>query len=55
VSIVIASAEAHFRLIEKRHRIRLPREIIVGFELPKVSTELASLDPGANSIEGRRE
>jgi ATP-dependent RNA helicase RhlE len=32
VSFVTSSAEAHFRLIEKRHRIRLPREIIVGFE-----------------------
>jgi superfamily II DNA/RNA helicase len=36
VSFVTASAEAHFRLIEKRHGIRLPREIIAGFELAKV-------------------
>jgi superfamily II DNA/RNA helicase len=32
VSFVSAGAEAHFRLIEKRHRIRLPREVIPGFE-----------------------
>jgi ATP-dependent RNA helicase RhlE len=32
VSFVSAGTEAHFRLIEKRHRIRLPREIIPGFE-----------------------
>jgi superfamily II DNA/RNA helicase len=32
VSFVSAGTEAHFRLIEKRHRIRLPREVIPGFE-----------------------
>jgi ATP-dependent RNA helicase RhlE len=32
VSFVIPSAEAHFRLIEKRNHIRLPREIVAGFE-----------------------
>jgi ATP-dependent RNA helicase RhlE len=32
VSFVTASVEAHFRLIEKRHGIRLPREVIPGFE-----------------------
>jgi len=35
VSFVTASAEAHFRLIEKRHGIRLPRETITGFEPAK--------------------
>ena len=37
VSFVTASVEAHFRLIEKRHDIRLPREIIAGFELVTAS------------------
>ena len=37
VSFVTTDTEAHFRLIEKRHGIRLPREIISGFE-PVVST-----------------
>lgn len=32
VSFVSESTEGHFRLIEKRHRIRLPRETIAGFE-----------------------
>jgi ATP-dependent RNA helicase RhlE len=32
VSFVPASAEAHFRLIEKRQRMRLARELIAGFE-----------------------
>lgn len=32
VSFITADAEAHFRLIEKRHQLRLPREVITGFE-----------------------
>jgi superfamily II DNA/RNA helicase len=32
VSFVSASTEAHFRLIEKRHRLTLTREIVAGFE-----------------------
>jgi ATP-dependent RNA helicase RhlE len=39
VSFVIATAEAHFRLIEKRHGIRLPRELVAGFEPVKAATE----------------
>jgi len=48
VSFVTTSAEAHFRLIEKRHGIRLPREIIAGYEpveaaaVPKTSTNVWS-------------
>ena len=47
VSFVTPSAEAHFRLIEKRHRIRLPREIIAGFELAvaKIHEKPSCLDP----------
>jgi ATP-dependent RNA helicase RhlE len=54
VSFVTASAEAHFRLIEKRHGIRLTREIIAGFEVAKVSADLESVDTSTNGIEGRR-
>jgi ATP-dependent RNA helicase RhlE len=54
VSFVITSAEAHFRLIEKRHGIHLLREIIVGFELAKPSTDFASVNTSTNGIEGRR-
>jgi superfamily II DNA/RNA helicase len=32
VSFITADAAAHFRLIEKRHKISLPREVLVGFE-----------------------
>jgi len=54
VSFVTSSAEAHFRLIEKRHGIRLLREIIVGFEPAKVSADFPSFDISTNGIEGRR-
>ena len=32
VSFLTADAEAHFRRIERRHRLSLPREVIAGFE-----------------------
>ena len=32
VSFVTPDNEAHFRLIEKRNRMHLPREIVAGFE-----------------------
>jgi superfamily II DNA/RNA helicase len=32
VSLVTAESQAHFRLIEKRHQLSVPRERIVGFE-----------------------
>jgi superfamily II DNA/RNA helicase len=44
VSFVTSSAEAHFRLIEKRHGMRLPREIIAGFEPVE-----AAASPGTSS------
>jgi ATP-dependent RNA helicase RhlE len=47
VSFVTASAEAHFRLIEKRHGIRLPREIITGFEPLNTPADLAPMDISA--------
>jgi ATP-dependent RNA helicase RhlE len=48
VSFVSAGTEAHFRLIEKRHSMRLPRETITGFE----STETASAVASATSDTG---
>jgi ATP-dependent RNA helicase RhlE len=41
VSFVTTSVEAHFRLIEKRHGIRLLREVIAGFE----PVEAAAVSP----------
>jgi len=43
VSFVSAASEAHFRLIEKRNAVDLPREIIAGFE----PTATAAPDAGA--------
>ncbi len=56
VSFICADApgsEAHFRLIEKRHGQRVPRELIVGFEPAAVSTP-AVLADGTGGIKGRR-
>jgi superfamily II DNA/RNA helicase len=51
VSFVTASTEAHFRLIERRHHLALPRERIAGLE----PTELAppALDPHGG-VKGKR-
>ena len=50
ISFVSAETHAHFRLIEKRHRLSLPREQIKGFE--PVETEIPP--PSAGGIKGRR-
>jgi len=50
ISFVSASTHAHFRLIEKRHRLNLPREQVEGFE--PVETEVPA--PSNGGIKGRR-
>jgi superfamily II DNA/RNA helicase len=50
ISFVSASTHAHFRLIEKRHRLNLPREQVEGFE--PVETEVPA--PSTGGIKGRR-
>ncbi|MEQ1579845.1 MAG: DEAD/DEAH box helicase [Steroidobacteraceae bacterium] len=55
ISFVSADTESHFRLIEKRHGMRLPRETIPGFE----PTAEPSLGPAATGdanggIKGKR-
>jgi ATP-dependent RNA helicase RhlE len=52
VSFVTASTEAHFRLIEKRHRMMLNREIIEGFE--PVETEAPVTSAPTGGIKGKR-
>jgi ATP-dependent RNA helicase RhlE len=55
VSFVVANSEAHFRLIEKRHRLELARETIAGFE--PVETAAPAEAPAAAStggIKGKR-
>jgi len=51
VSLVSAETEAHFRLIEKRQHLRLPREKIPGFEPTEVAPPA---QPGAGGIKGKR-
>ncbi len=51
VSFISADTHAHFRLIEKRHRLALVREQIAGFE-PEPSAVPAA--PATGGIKGRR-
>jgi hypothetical protein len=51
VSFVSAATHAHFRLIEKRNRLSMPREIIAGFE--PVETEPPP-PPSGGGIKGKR-
>ncbi|MBK6461451.1 MAG: DEAD/DEAH box helicase [Myxococcales bacterium] len=51
VSFVTADSEAHFRLIEKRHRLALPRESLAGFEAVEIATPV--LDPHGG-VKGKR-
>ncbi len=54
VSFVTADGDAHFALIERRHRLSIPREQVPGFERSEIAT-LATpvLDPHGG-IKGRR-
>ncbi|MDE2402550.1 MAG: DEAD/DEAH box helicase [Burkholderiales bacterium] len=56
ISFVPPESEAHFRLIEKRQNLRVPRERIEGFEPTQASAVTASLtDPDSNGgIKGKR-
>jgi len=51
VSFVSADSAAHFRLIEKRHRLSLEREQIEGFEPREVAAPVRDVSGG---IKGRR-
>lgn len=57
VSFVSADTEAHFRLIEKRHALKLPREVVTGFEPTETAAdEPAATDntPRTGGIKGKR-
>ncbi|HTE41714.1 MAG TPA: DEAD/DEAH box helicase [Steroidobacteraceae bacterium] len=61
VSFVSAETEAHFRLIEKRNGIVVPREQIPGFEVslelppaPAASSTSSAAAPGTGGIKGKR-
>jgi superfamily II DNA/RNA helicase len=51
ISFVSAETHAHFRLIEKRHRLEIPREQVPGFE----PVALAVPQSGARGIKGKRQ
>ncbi len=53
VSFVSASTESHFRLIEKRHKLTLAREIVAGFEPVETAAPVAAA-PGTGGIKGKR-
>ncbi len=52
ISFVSAATEAHFRLIEKRHAVKLPREVVTGFE--PGATDVVDTAPRSGGIKGRR-
>jgi superfamily II DNA/RNA helicase len=54
VSFVTAKNEAHFRLIEKRHELRLAREEIEGFGPTETAGARGTASAGAGGIKGRR-
>lgn len=51
VSFVSAETHAHFRLIEKRNQITVPREQVAGFEPKQLAVPTAS---GTGGIKGKR-
>ncbi|MDP2262023.1 MAG: DEAD/DEAH box helicase [Hydrogenophaga sp.] len=54
ISFVGADDEAHWRLIEKRQGLSLPRERIAGFEPTRAANAAALADPGTGGIKGKR-
>ncbi|MGZ5846547.1 MAG: helicase-related protein, partial [Ramlibacter sp.] len=55
VSFVSAATEAHFRLIEKRQNLSLPREQVAGFEPVEAPPEPpARTDGGTGGVKGKR-
>ena len=58
ISFVTATTEAHFRLIEKRQGLRVPREVLPGFEPTETAPETASAPgaeaPGSGGVKGKR-
>ncbi|MDB5859992.1 MAG: helicase [Ramlibacter sp.] len=53
VSFASAATEAHFRLIEKRQNMTLPREQVAGFE-PVEAEPVARPEAGVGGIKGKR-
>ena len=54
ISFVSAATQAHWRLIEKRHTISVPREQVLGFEPVEVTPVNAADPAGTGGIKGVR-
>ncbi len=54
VSFVSATTAAHFKLIEKRHGIKLAREQLAGFEPVEVAPVNAADPQGTGGVKGKR-
>jgi len=54
VSFVSADSEAHFRLIEKRQGLNVPRERVAGFEPAEAPPPAPPGEPGTGGVKGRR-
>ena len=54
VSFVSAATEAHFRLIEKRQGLNVPRERVAGFEPAEAPPPAPPGEPGTGGVKGRR-
>jgi superfamily II DNA/RNA helicase len=54
ISFVSADSEAHFRLIEKRQRLRVPRETIAGFEPVETAPAASEAAPSTGGVKGKR-
>lgn len=54
VSFVSAGTHAHFRLIEKRNHLSIPREQIAGFEPVEIAATTAPASPNRGGVKGRR-
>jgi superfamily II DNA/RNA helicase len=54
VSFTSAATEAHFRLIEKRNKLLLPRERMAGFEAVEVAPPPPEAAAGAGGVKGKR-
>lgn len=54
ISFVSAATQAHFRLIEKRERLRVPRERIAGFEPVEILPANAADPAATGGVKGTR-
>ncbi|MBC7609239.1 MAG: ATP-dependent helicase, partial [Polaromonas sp.] len=54
ISFVSATTAAHFKLIEKRHAIKLELEQVAGFEPVEVAPVNAADPQGTGGVKGKR-